>query len=209
MDCSFCDEFAQSTGETRIVARTHNRVVLPTIGSFTPGYLLYMPYEHITAFADLNQAELRECEQHINQLRSSLAAFYGPLIVAEHGPREGDLGAGCCDHAHIHLVPLPDPQRVVRASVEIGGPREPYWTLTECLSSVDEAYVYVSPASAEHYIWPATLFPRQWVRRVCAEVHRRASQWDWRDHPFDLERQQTYNALIGKTLLKSTQVSMS
>lgn len=206
IDCAFCDEFAQPTEATWIVARTQSRVVLPTIGCFAQGYLLYMPHEHTFAFADLDGAELRECEQDIDGLRSALADRYGPVIVAEHGPRKCDLGAGCCDHAHIHLIPVPTPDRVVKEYVEIGGPTEPYRTLAECLASVDEAYVYVSPAPAEHYIWPATAFPRQWVRRVCADIHARASQWDWRDHPFDPERRRTYDALVGMSPLQSARM---
>ncbi|MDQ1527921.1 MAG: hypothetical protein QOG18_2534 [Microbacteriaceae bacterium] len=203
IDCAFCDEFAQPMEATRIVARTQSRVLVPTIGCLTQGYLLYMPHEHTLAFADLDGAELRECEHDINCLRRVLADRYGPIIVAEHGPRKCDLGAACCDHAHIHLIPVPAPDRVVKEYVKIGGATEPYRTLAECLASVDEAYVYVSPAPAVHYIWPATEFPRQWVRRVCAEIYGKTSQWDWRDHPFDLERQRTYDALVGMSLLPS------
>lgn len=202
IDCAFCDEFAQPTEATWIVARTQSRVVLPTIGCLTQGYVLYMPHEHTLAFADLDGAELRECEQDIDGLRSILADQYGPMIAAEHGPRECDLGAGCCEHAHMHLIPVPAPDRVVKEYVKIGGPTEPVRALAECLASVDQAYVYVSPAPAEHYIWPATAFPRQWVRRVCADIHGRASQWDWRDHPFDPERRRTYDALAGMSLLQ-------
>lgn len=203
IDCAFCDEFAQPTEATWIVARTQSRVVLPTIGCLTQGYLLYMPHEHTLAFADLDGAELRDCEQDIDGLRIALFDRYGPLIVAEHGPRECDLGAGCCDHAHIHLIPVPSPDRVVEEYVEIGGPTELYRTLAECLVSVQAAYVYVSPAPAEHYVWPAAAFPRQWVRQLCADIHGRASQWDWRDHPFDPERRRTYDALVGVSLLQS------
>lgn len=203
IDCAFCDEFAQPTEATWIVARTQSRVILPTIGCLTQGYLLYMPHEHTLAFADLDGAELRDCEQDIDGLRIALFDRYGPLIVAEHGPRECDLGAGCCDHAHIHLIPVPSPDRVVEEYVEIGGPTELYRTLAECLVSVQAAYVYVSPAPAEHYVWPAAAFPRQWVRQLCADIHGRASQWDWRDHPFDPERRRTYDALVGVSLLQS------
>lgn len=203
IDCAFCDEFAQPTEGTWIVARTQSRVILPTIGCLTQGYLLYMPHEHTLAFADLDGAELDDCEQDIDGLRSALFDRYGSLIVAEHGPRECDLGAGCCEHAHIHLIPVPSPDRVVKKYVEIGGPTELYRTLAECLACVEKAYVYVSPAPAEHYIWPAAAFPRQWVRRVCADIHGKASRWDWRDHSFDPERQRTYDALVGMSLLQS------
>ncbi|WP_020391211.1 hypothetical protein [Kribbella catacumbae] len=207
IDCAFCDEFAEPTAKTWIVGRTADRVVLPTIGCLTEGYLLYMPQEHTLAFADLEAKALDSCSADIDELRRSLNDRYGPMIVAEHGPRECDLGAGCCDHAHLHLIPVPDPDLVVKQYVEVGGPRLAFDNLADCLASVEEAYVYVSPAPDVHYAWPAVGFPRQWVRRVCADIHGRPEEWDWRDHPFEAERKQTYDALVGQVTLASADSS--
>lgn len=203
IDCDFCDEFAQPTRETRIIARTLDWVVLPTIGCLTEGYLLYMPHEHTLAFADFDEDSLASCSADIEELRSALHERYGPVIVAEHGPRGCDLGAGCCDHAHMHLIPVPDPVRVMAEYTRVGGARPNHDSLAGCLGAVDEAYVYVSPAAGMHYVWPARGFPRQWVRRVCAAIHGRGCEWDWRDYPLEDEFRRTYNALAGQVTLAS------
>ncbi|RSM61974.1 hypothetical protein DMB66_23205 [Actinoplanes sp. ATCC 53533] len=207
IDCAFCDEFAQPFDDTWLVARTDQRVVLPTIGCLREGYLLYMPADHTLAFADLDRDILSSCSEDLDSLRAQLHERYGPMIIAEHGPRECDLGAGCCDHAHMHLIPIPDPAQVLDQYVARGGPQPRFDNLADCLASIQEAYVYVSPEPGAHYVWPAQGFPRQWVRRVCAEIHGKTAEWDWRDHSFTPERRRTYEALKGNLTLPSALVS--
>ncbi len=204
IDCAFCDEFAQPVEDTWLVASTEDRVVLPTIGCLTEGYLLYMPRDHTLAFADFDEVGLKSSEADLEALRADLQRRYGPVLLAEHGPRECDLGAGCCDHAHMHLIPVPDTARVQARYEEVGGAAKSFGTLQECLASIETAYVYLSPEPGVHQVWPADAFPRQWVRRVCAAEHGRAEAWDWRDHPFDADRSRTYDAVCGRLPMGET-----
>jgi hypothetical protein len=89
-------------------------VLRPTVGCLTPGYCLFMPLDHIDAAADAAPRELAFVGAAAEEMRS--------LIIAEHGPRGCELGAGCCSHAHLHMIPVPDPGAVTAAYQATGGP---------------------------------------------------------------------------------------
>lgn len=184
MDCAFCTEFAQAGNGERIIARVGDWVLLPTLGCFIPGYCLLMPLAHVNAIADLPLNDLEMVEIAMERFRVRLEAVYGPVIIAEHGPRDCELGAGCCSHAHLHLIPVPNPHAVTAAYQATGGNGASIPTLAGLPELVNGAYVYLSSRPHEHYIWPATSFARQFVRHVCATLHGMGDRYDWRDHAF-------------------------
>jgi len=205
MDCAFCAEFACLAGpaeETRIICEVHGWVLLPTIGCFTPGYCLFMPLDHIDAAADAPQSELTRIGTTIEDMRASISGMFGPVIIAEHGPRGCELGAGCCSHAHMHLIPVPDVDAVAAAYRATGGPGRCLEDLAELSAVVDGPYLYLSPRSGEHLLWPSARFSRQYVRRVCAAQHGVEDQFDWRDFPF--RRNQALTVAVLRPVVRST-----
>jgi hypothetical protein len=71
-----------------------------------------MPLGHIDAVADATPAELALAGETVENMRTLISGAFGPVIVAEHGPRGCELGAGCCSHAHLHMIPVPDVDQV-------------------------------------------------------------------------------------------------
>jgi diadenosine tetraphosphate (Ap4A) HIT family hydrolase len=198
MDCAFCTEFANVSGDSRILAEDAGWVLLPTVGCFTPGYCLFMPLEHIDAAADLHPAELTRVEATVEQMRARIEWAFGPTILAEHGSRDCQLGAGCCTHCHLHLIPVPDPDAVTDAYQSTGGSGKALRALGDLPTAADGPYLYLSARPLEHLLWPAhTRFARQYVRRVCARLHGVADQYDWRDHPFGHHQRRTADILRG------------
>lgn len=202
MDCAFCTEFANIGGNddsiSRIIAEDAGWVLLPTVGCFTPGYCLFMPIDHIDAAADLHPAELARVEAAAEQVRARIASAFGPTILAEHGSRDCQLGAGCCTHCHLHLIPVPDPDAVTDAYQTTGGSGNRLRGLADLPTTAEGPYLYLSPRPGEHMLWPAdTRFARQYVRRVCARLHGLADQYDWRDHPFGHHQRRTADILRG------------
>ncbi|MFF0481898.1 hypothetical protein [Streptomyces sp. NPDC004435] len=196
MDCQFCTEFTARESKTRIMTETSNGwVLLPTIGALTPGYSLFMPLEHLDAAADIASADLERVAEETEQMRTLIQARYGPVILAEHGPRDCELGASCCSHCHLHLIPVPDPDGITAAYEKTGGPGLRLASMAELPAAGDSSYLYLSPRPGEHYYWPSTGFARQFVRRVCADQLGMAEFYDWRDHPFTENRDLTYAAL--------------
>ena len=119
MNCAFCTEFAALPGRdqgTRIICEVSGWVLLPTVGCFTPGYCLFMPLDHIDAVADAPPAELARVGVAVENMRTVISSAFGTVLVAEHGPRGCELGAGCCSHAHLHLIPVPDVDEVTAAA---------------------------------------------------------------------------------------------
>lgn len=188
MGCSFCTEFAilpRPSEETRIICEISGWVLLPTVGCFTPGYCLFMPLEHIDAVADAAPAELTRVGAAVEDMRALISGIFGQVVIAEHGPRGCELGAGCCSHAHLHLIPVPDTEAVTAAYQATGGPGRRLGSLADLPGTVEAPYLYLSPRPGEHLLWPSAGFARQYVRRVCAALHGMADHFDWRDDPFD------------------------
>lgn len=188
MDCAFCIEFAALPGPgegTRIVCELSGWALLPTVGCFTPGYCLFMPLDHIDATAEMAPVDLMRVGAAMEKMRTLISGVFGSVIIAEHGPRGCELGAGCCSHAHLHLIPVPDVDAVTAAYQRTGGPGRYLADLADLPEHVDGPYVYLSPRPGEHLLWPSAGFARQYVRRVCAALHGVGDQFDWRDYPFD------------------------
>lgn len=183
MDCQFCTEFAGAEKATRIIIESDGWVLLPTVGCFTPGYCLLMPVEHIDAVADAGHG-LSFIQDLVEDMRHAIAAKFGPTIVAEHGPRDCDLGASCCSHAHLHLIPVPEPEAVTGAYRRTGGPGQSLGGIIDLAAAADTSYLYLSPRPGEHLMWPSTGFTRQYVRRVCAALYGLDDTFDWREHPY-------------------------
>jgi diadenosine tetraphosphate (Ap4A) HIT family hydrolase len=200
VDCAFCTEFfalAGSGRENRVICETSGWVLLPTVGCFTPGYCLFMPVDHIDAAADAAPGELARAGAAAEEMRELIGSAFGPVIIAEHGPRGCELGAGCCSHAHLHLIPVPDIDAVIAAYQTTGGPGRRLAGLAELPGMVDGPYLYLSPRPGEHLLWPSAGFARQYVRRVCAAQHGMPDRFDWRDHPF------TGNQALTVTMLRA------
>ena len=198
MDCAFCTEFAAlplPSQRTRIICEVSGWVLLPTVGCLTPGYCLFMPLDHIDAAADAAPGELLSVGAAAEEMRTLIGEVFGPVIIAEHGPRGCELGAGCCSHAHLHLIPVPDVDAVTAAYRATGGPGRRLKALADLPGAVDGPYLYLSPRPGDHLLWPSAGFARQYVRRVCSAQHGVADQFDWRDHPFSDNQARTVTML--------------
>jgi diadenosine tetraphosphate (Ap4A) HIT family hydrolase len=196
LDCDFCAEFASDRTGGRIILQEADWLLLPTLGCFAAGYCLLMPIGHIEAVAELSQAELIWTQDLLERMRDLVGRHFGPAIVAEHGPGRCDLGASCCSHAHLHLIPVgPDVGAVVAAYQRVGGPPRILRDLSELSTVAGEPYMYLSPTNRTHLLWEAAGFPRQFVRRVCADLLGLGDRYDWRDHTFPQNMKETLTSL--------------
>jgi hypothetical protein len=80
------------------------------------------------------------------------------VIIAEHGPRGCELGAGCCSHAHLHLIPVPDPGAVTAAYRATGGPGHRLESLAALPGAVEGPCLHLSPQPGEHLLWSSPGF---------------------------------------------------
>lgn len=193
-DCKFCQEFTGNLPTNRMPAPIGDRIIahfgdcmlLPTLGCVADGYSLLMPLRHAVSFAWWQTTNGHvQPGAIVNAARGLVESVYGPCIVAEHGAGSAcDRGVACCDHAHLHIIPVPnDGDSVVTAYVERGGIPKALPSFEALAEFAGQSYLYLSPGAGEHLIWPARGFACQFVRRVVASVHGLPEEWDWRAFP--------------------------
>jgi diadenosine tetraphosphate (Ap4A) HIT family hydrolase len=194
--CSFCDEFLEQGHSTRIIYESSLLTLVPTIGCFTPGYCLLLPRRHVRSFAELKVFELETVSSQLTKVLETIESQFGPTIIAEHGASQYENGAACCEHAHIHIIPvgLTDAARFIYIS-RLGLPIR-IDRLEELKSLEGKPYLYLSTQEDEHLAWTdIDSVPRQFVRRVAAAVLGRPGDFDWRSLPFESNMKKTLDAL--------------
>jgi diadenosine tetraphosphate (Ap4A) HIT family hydrolase len=194
--CEFCDELrAPDSAGSRIVWRDDMWATVPTRGCFVAGYSLLLPMDHLISFGSAAVGDLAGAERAVERLRSLVASAFGPAIVAEHGASVCDMGASCCDHAHLHVIPVPSVEAVGAIYVAQFGSPQRLGALRDLKRFADAPYLYLSPKAGEHFVWTNGRFPRQFVRRVCAQLHGIPAKFDWRLFPFEGNMVATCRAL--------------
>jgi len=191
--CDFCDElsggkdnaFTRIYGpdqKSRILFRSQNFVVVPSLGQLVEGHLLLVPVSHYTALADMQSRSIREASELCARARETLFKVYGwPCVIFEHGVR-GNQSGGCgIDHAHMHAVPFT-------------GLREPIDELkrTHSLKSIDgiaeihkevsptSPYLYYEETNGQAWTCETAFIPSQYLRKLLAESLG-INSWDWRE----------------------------
>lgn len=204
MSCSFCIEFHGINDEpagSRIIWEDDSFLLLPTRGCFVQGYCLFMPRAHYRSLASLPTAADELCEglAQLEAQRARIRERFGTVILAEHGIGiAGDLGAGCCDHAHVHMIPLPSMQEpLLGAYVEIGGDPIQLERPLDLAEYRETSYLSLSLVPGQWLVWPdARPFSSQFVRRQAARLLGMPEHFDWRRHPFAENMDLTRRALL-------------
>src|ERR1041384_1140034 len=200
MLCAFCKEFDEErTADSRIIWEDRDFRLLPTKGCLCPGYCLFMPVEHVTSFAMLPEHDLCNAAYIMEDHRLTLEKVFGKTIMAEHG--SGGYckrGASCCDHAHLHLIPiLGQEEQICDIYKEIGGPPKLLFSLASIKEFAGEPYILLSPEVGVYWVWTNTdNFRRQFVRWAVARVFGIEEQYDWREHSFSENMELTKRLLV-------------
>jgi hypothetical protein len=81
--CEFCIELSGNAVDAfdRWLHWDANLAIGPTIGHFTPGYLLFVPLEHRSSFARLSSPTLRDAADYLTFTRLLVSQLYGPQSV--------------------------------------------------------------------------------------------------------------------------------
>lgn len=196
--CAFCEEFDRHPAlPNRVMWEGNGLVLLPSMGSFTPGYLLLMPRSHVRSFAELPAHRLKAALAIAEQVRMVIAKRFGPTIIAEHGPGTMDASSSaCCDHAHWHLIPS-EVFAVATTYHGVGGSPVPLRNGLHLRRWAGRPYIFLSPLPGVSWIWPhSSVFPSQFVRRVSASVQGLEEFYDWGVFPF------TENMLVTRERLE-------
>jgi diadenosine tetraphosphate (Ap4A) HIT family hydrolase len=191
IQCDFCNELSGNSEnsfdriygghrESRILSRSSQFAVIPSLGQIVEGYLLVLPINHFRALGDLPGPFLQEFAAICERVEKTLKDQYGPYILFEHGTRSEGVGGCGIYHAHLHATPLagvPDPVDVLKM-------RFPYTELTD-LNEIRErstglsSYLFCQDSHARLYLFDTGPLPSQYMRKLLADALGN-QDWDWR-----------------------------
>lgn len=194
LDCCFCSELREGTSPDlvarygsrsvdRVVWKSRNLAVIPTIGQIKRGHSLILTLSHVNSFAALQASTHPRVEREVRNVMMTLERALGPCVMFEHGTPEGATEGSCgIVHAHLHVVPvgevrlgLPDVTHVdwiplaqqdwLKQIGELGGRGEGYLLVWLPTTGIATAIGADAPSQ----------FLRRWVANGLG-----SRAWDWR-----------------------------
>lgn len=167
----------------REVAATEHFVVLPTLGSLVPGWLLVIPRRAMPNLSYLTDIERDALEDLTCALSDQARAFAATIFYFEHGGLAGSSVSCGVDQAHLHIVPLPF-DLIDAAKMR----RDVRWQETSStqLSAVElreSEYLLVGSEDRPTLLGRPLQPTSQWFRRLIASQLGRPGEWDYRQYP--------------------------
>lgn len=92
----------------RFCYRSNDFVVFPSISPLTLGHLLIFPVRHVSNLRIMPSSLIPEFLQIVGTFSRRLQAHFAPPYIFEHGICRNEGQACGINHAHLHLVPLPN-----------------------------------------------------------------------------------------------------
>ncbi|AJQ29131.1 HIT family protein [Pelosinus fermentans] len=194
--CSFCMEFNQMYKESffykniaclyklqeRVLFSTKYWVVVPSVGSFVPGYLLIITKKHYFSVLDCPEDYFEELEKIISFLGSLIEKVYNKkTILFEHGAVNDRLKGGCCvDHTHIHVVPF-DGELLNNDYIKVLSRKkfERFTTLQDEYQNKKD-YLFYQNNFGERFIFENDVIVSQFFRQILCQELGIMNKWDWR-----------------------------
>jgi len=183
----------------RVLFESENFVVVPTIGSIVPGWLLVVPRSHFLSAGSLDAALLQELICLRSTAEEALRDCFGSVTCFEHGAVRECESVGCgVDHAHLHLVAS---KFDLVANAKAPSTSQLHWrevagiqAATACIAE-QMPYVFVESASEGAWIGTGSIIESQLMRKVIATSMDQPGCWDWKTHPFESNANETYYRL--------------
>lgn len=174
----------------RVLYKSKNFFVIPTLGKFITGYLLIIPFEHVMSNAELDIETLKEFETVLEDIEYLLRLTYHShdVLVWENGSGKSGIGKAkdSIVHSHVHIAP----SNLTFEDIESAS-GFPFEEITLDNLSRYKEHSYLLVRTSDHNLWeinnnPELYIPRQYVRQLLAQEYDIFSdeQWNWRTHPF-------------------------
>jgi diadenosine tetraphosphate (Ap4A) HIT family hydrolase len=185
----------------RVLNETENFLVVPTLGSIVPGYVMIISRMHIYSMAQTSDKEMEELLNLIEHTRLMFTAkFILPTIAFEHGSANGcfDMAANSVDHAHIHILPvdLSMESEIIKDAKAVQIP-----AFHETRTYRNNPYLLFINDHSICYISHGTVLPRQYMRRLIAKETGHPDEWDWKQYAFENNVKETIDALYSQITL--------
>lgn len=192
-DCAYCgyikqNFFDKKINMSRIVYKSDNFFVIPTLGQFINGYLLIIPISHIMSNAELDSSLREEFLTVLDDITYILELTYhtSNFLVWENGTGNSGIGKAkdSVVHAHTHIAPSKLSASEIETISKFSFDKIPY----EYLSLYgNHSYLLIKGIGDNWLINdnPELYIPRQYVRQLLAEEYNISGEsWNWRIYPF-------------------------
>lgn len=210
--CSFCAEIhdlnvennlfvkliaPQTNLKSRIIYRSKDFLVMPTIGAFAEGYLLIVSRKHYMCIGQLSKPEIRELTLQIKMLKEKIEKCYHKKVVLfEHGSTScSNKVGGCIAHAHLHMVPC---DRSMNEYIQKYGLKYHEISSLEELcvfAEYDTPYLFWEEIDGTKYVISNEVIPSQFFRKILADIYGVPQKWDWRQEHYIENIEKTMNAM--------------
>lgn len=181
-DCKFCT--FSSDFQSQLIKETENFRVFVGYGCFQEGYLLVIPKNHISSFAELEPTQLQEYERLSFEICAYLKKLYKKNVLIwenSSGPNANLKDSLSIVHAHMHFMPIEiDLLKILESHYYHLTPVE----LKNLKNFKQSPYLLVRPVdNSKYYIFSEEGYyiPRQLVRQILGNyLWLPKNSWNWR-----------------------------
>jgi diadenosine tetraphosphate (Ap4A) HIT family hydrolase len=205
-DCCICQEIVSHHFPTQYLNHypiedrrcheTEQFVIYPSISPLASGHLLVFPKSHVSNLMMLPQYAILDLQEAVSFATQRLVSIFEKPLIFEHGVTE-TAGTACgINHAHLHLVPIPEEvtERVaLRVSKQY--PAISHGSFVDIFEHHhrDKPYLLYGLSMDELNITFEDTIPSQFMRKLISiELNR--DLWDWKGLYGSEEFQSTYLA---------------
>lgn len=159
--CSFCHDFNGGQGHYNVLIGNRDGIhVIADAAPVLPGHLLLCPTEHKRSLSQLDEDAFRTIDGLVERFANACRQQGLFPLIAEHGSGGvGEHSNACCDHAHLHMIPLPDAaafQRIIAAFERHGGEATTQPALRNIRTLGDQSYNLVAGPDGPIRVWSDT-----------------------------------------------------
>jgi ATP adenylyltransferase len=180
-------KFFEPTGYNKVLFESDNFIVIPSLGSLLPGWLLIIPKHFSLNLSQLNKNELQELDDLALACELKLKEkFPSEVVRFEHGPAISQSKVGCgVDYAHLHIVPVNfDLIEGLETRLNV----HYQWLEIESIQSLtsvpqDSDYLYYRNSANRHFVTHQKDIQSQLFRRVIAHQLSTPEAFDWKRFP--------------------------
>ena len=163
-------------------------VIIPTLGSVTPLYVLFITKKLFFNFAQASMSDKYKPIPVIANILSENFGYNGNFIWFEHGATTSGIVSGSnVDHGHIHIILKPrftfESFREKAISMD-----NRTWRSVDAVNAYDNRngeQDYLVFGNKDTAFWAYLETPKipQFFRRVTAELVGRGAEWNYREFP--------------------------
>lgn len=195
MFCQFCKEISANTIVYKDIV-IHNSilfsskyfVVVPSLWSFVPWYVLIIPKRHIYSFASLTRDERDDFYELLSSCEIILKNIRWEYVIFEHWENGTSDWCSCVHHAHLHMIP--HNQSVYSSNLEWENISE--WEELVIYDLLQEPYLFIIQQWKKYVMKIPSYNCSQFFRKIIAQQKNLAhDKRNWRKFPFVEHIQET------------------